>query len=233
MSYKYLKISSAIKTKIQNGIYPPQEPLPPENTLTEEYQVSRITIRNAIASLVEEGYVTPIPGKGNYVLAKRNDRFLCSLSIDNIFKKQYNKVELLGSQIDHPNIDLVYHLRVSPDSRIVSIRWRLFHNDVPIAYDTQFIPYFPGITLWDNDDYNYTNFNELVSLRNPCFTFDNRLTISAINSDEVVSNKLDIACGTPVMTLTEIISEDENPLGMRLLYIRREWCILHGISSFT
>ena len=56
-SYKYDEICDKIKNKIKQRIYLPDTPLPPENTLAEEFKVSRITIRNALRNLIEEGYV--------------------------------------------------------------------------------------------------------------------------------------------------------------------------------
>lgn len=232
MNYKYDIISESIKTKIQTGIYAPNTHLPPENTLAEEYNVSRITIRNALATLIEEGYVYPIPGKGNYVLSKKNDNYIFSLKPENILREPYSTVRLLGSIIIKPTIDLVYHLRVAPDSRIIQINWLLYHDQTPIAYDSQFIPYFSGITLWEND-FVYTNFSEVVSFKNSLLSYSENVTIKAVNSVEPVAEKLNLKRNTPVMLITEKIFDDDQPLGMRRLYIRQEWCRLIGESYLT
>ncbi|MEG0378613.1 MAG: GntR family transcriptional regulator [Eubacterium sp.] len=232
ISYKYDEICDKIKNKIQKRLYPPDTPLPPENTLAEEYKVSRITIRNALSSLIEEGYIHTIPGKGNYVLTKANDKFILSLKPDKVLKEGFNHVELLGSEIINPTIDLVYHLRVSPESRIVLINWRLFKNDTPVAYDTQFIPYFPGITVW-KDDFEYTSFSEIISKRNNFYDIQEKIQIEAINCDSKIADKLCIQENTPVMLITQHIIDDDEPLGLRRLYIRQEWCKLTGQSYLS
>lgn len=230
ISYKYDEICDKIKNKIQQGIYRPDTPLPPENTLADEYQVSRITIRNALRNLIEDGYVVTIPGKGNYVLSKTNDKFTLSLKPENVLKTPYNRVELLGSEIIKPTIELVYHLRVEPDSRIVLINWLLYQDNLPLIYDTQFIPYFPGITLWSDDDFQYTSFSEIVSQRSQFYNTKERVRIEAKNADEPTAEKLKIPEDTPVMMITQNIIDNDDPLGMRKLYIRKEHCKLTGFS---
>ncbi len=61
---KYDQIYRDLKRKIEEEIFAYQELLPSENTLVEEYQCSRNTIRRAIASLVRDGYVQTMQGKG-------------------------------------------------------------------------------------------------------------------------------------------------------------------------
>ena len=61
---KYAKIYKDLKRKIETGEYEFQELLPSENTLVQEYDCSRNTIRRAIGDLVADGYVQTMQGKG-------------------------------------------------------------------------------------------------------------------------------------------------------------------------
>jgi GntR family transcriptional regulator len=54
-----------------DGHYLPGDKLPSERKLIEEWQVSRITIRRAIANLVQQGLVMTHQGKGAFVTRKR------------------------------------------------------------------------------------------------------------------------------------------------------------------
>ena len=65
---KYADIYKNLKQKIENGNYKLQELLPSENTLVQEYECSRNTIRRAIADLVSDGYVQTMQGKGVRVI---------------------------------------------------------------------------------------------------------------------------------------------------------------------
>ncbi len=61
---KYAEIYKDLKRKIETEEYEFQELLPSENTLVQEYDCSRNTIRRAIADLVTDGYVQTMQGKG-------------------------------------------------------------------------------------------------------------------------------------------------------------------------
>ena len=60
----YAEIYKDLTQKIEDGEYAFQELLPSENTLVQEYDCSRNTIRRAISALVSNGYVQTIQGKG-------------------------------------------------------------------------------------------------------------------------------------------------------------------------
>lgn len=65
---KYAEIYKDLKRKIETEEYEFQEMLPSENTLVQEYDCSRNTIRRAIADLVSDGYVQTMQGKGVRVI---------------------------------------------------------------------------------------------------------------------------------------------------------------------
>ena len=63
---KYTQIYYVLKKRIESGEYPVGYLLPSENTLIEEFECSRNTVRRAIAGLVRDGYVQTRQGRGVY-----------------------------------------------------------------------------------------------------------------------------------------------------------------------
>ena len=63
----HVNISEKIHQQIVDGDYLPGDKLPSERELIERWQVSRITIRRAIANLVQQGLVSTHQGKGAFV----------------------------------------------------------------------------------------------------------------------------------------------------------------------
>ncbi|MBP3952221.1 GntR family transcriptional regulator [Bacillus suaedae] len=63
---KYQMVKQAIKSKILNGTYLPNEKISSENSLMKEYGVSRHTIRMAIGELVNEGWLYREQGAGTF-----------------------------------------------------------------------------------------------------------------------------------------------------------------------
>src|ERR1700753_141122 len=53
--------------EIDRGVIAPGEALPTEQTLCDEFGVSRITVRRALADLAEQGYIERRQGVGSFV----------------------------------------------------------------------------------------------------------------------------------------------------------------------
>jgi GntR family transcriptional regulator len=64
---KYRVIAGDLRAAIARGDYPPQSRLPGENDLMRQYQVARMTARQALAQLINEGLATARKGSGVYV----------------------------------------------------------------------------------------------------------------------------------------------------------------------
>ena len=65
---KFNEISLEIQSAIINQLYLPGDLLPSENELAKKYQVSRETIRKALALLMDNGFIQKQQGKGSIVL---------------------------------------------------------------------------------------------------------------------------------------------------------------------
>ena len=65
----YKKLADTIKKDITSGIIAPGSKLPSENELAKKYNISRLTARQAITLLVNEGIVERYHGKGSFCKA--------------------------------------------------------------------------------------------------------------------------------------------------------------------
>jgi GntR family transcriptional regulator len=63
----YSQLVGILRRKIQSGELARLDPLPSESTLTQEYDVSRDTVRRAVAILREEELVFTVAQRGSYV----------------------------------------------------------------------------------------------------------------------------------------------------------------------
>ena len=65
---KFYEIYLDIKEKIESGFYPAGQSLPSEHQMSQDYGVSRETLRKALLTLLENGYIQKQQGKGSIVL---------------------------------------------------------------------------------------------------------------------------------------------------------------------
>lgn len=71
----YKQVQSAIRDAIAAHTLKPDDALPPERELSAQFDVSRITIRKAIAGLVNEGALDTHHGSGTFVRSKVDKNF--------------------------------------------------------------------------------------------------------------------------------------------------------------
>ncbi len=76
----YHQLSQSLLAQITNGHYEPGDTLPPERELTQDFDVSRITVRRAIDELENEGYVRRVQGRGTFVAPPRIQRGILKLT---------------------------------------------------------------------------------------------------------------------------------------------------------
>lgn len=65
--FAYIRLSKELKHSILKGTLKPGDMIPSENALCELYEISRSSVRKALAELVEEGLIYKVAGKGNFV----------------------------------------------------------------------------------------------------------------------------------------------------------------------
>ena len=61
------QVENALRQEIESGIWAVGDRIPSEAQLSEKYGVSRVTVRNAISRLVEDGLLVRLQGKGTFV----------------------------------------------------------------------------------------------------------------------------------------------------------------------
>jgi GntR family transcriptional regulator len=73
-TYPFEAIAAEIQGEIESGKYPPGATLPPRDVLMARFQVSKMTIGNAVDELTRRGLVSARRGHGTVVLDRRPDK---------------------------------------------------------------------------------------------------------------------------------------------------------------
>jgi GntR family transcriptional regulator len=67
MATGFREIAAELRSAIENGEYPQGSRIPTEQALASQYDVSRETVRRALALLKSDGLLAGAPGRGTYV----------------------------------------------------------------------------------------------------------------------------------------------------------------------
>lgn len=97
---KYAVVYRKLRDKLSEGRFPVGSRLPTEEQMSDEFDVSRITIRRALEQLVNEGYVNRRQGSGYSVIALSPPQQNCLSSFT----------------------DMVFRSGATPTSRLLSIK---------------------------------------------------------------------------------------------------------------
>ena len=115
----YQQIVEYVREKIRSGEYQPGQLLPSESGFCEEFGVSRITVRNAIQLLVDEGLVTKHHGKGSFVTERADRRA----------QEQYKGFEDVCEENHIPVYSHVQSVRIVPSNPRLSKELLLDSNE--------------------------------------------------------------------------------------------------------
>ena len=73
----YVQLAELFRQRIVKGVWKEGEKLPSLDKLVEEFEVARVTVRQAVDRLARDGLVSPQRGRGTFVTgAPRSDRWL-------------------------------------------------------------------------------------------------------------------------------------------------------------
>jgi GntR family transcriptional regulator len=138
----YQQLQQAIREAIRSRVIGPDEALPPERDLAEEFQVSRITVRKALDGLVGEGLLMRRQGAGTFVASRVEKSFskLSSFSEDMISRGRTPRSEWLkrAEGAVTPEESLV--LGLSPGTPVYRFHRIRFADDAPMALEYSTVP---------------------------------------------------------------------------------------------
>ena len=63
----YQQLYDLLLDQIRSGVYPPGSKIPSEEELCKTYDLSRVTVRNALGRLVDDNILVKRHGKGTFV----------------------------------------------------------------------------------------------------------------------------------------------------------------------
>ena len=139
---KYLIIEQEIQQKISDGIYQPGSMLPSENALAEYYQVSRVTIRNALNNLSQRGIIFKQQGSGTFVSnnpQQTKSPVLKSFTAEMEETGHNVSTEVLSFNIVQSGQKMGEVLGIEEDSRVYFIERLRKSDDIPMMFERTFM----------------------------------------------------------------------------------------------
>ena len=203
----YYQLKEIIREKIEIGELKIGERITSENKLSEIFQISRMTVRQAIKELVGEGLLYSDKGRGTFVCKpKINYGFIQKLTTfyDDMVGKGYTmRTKVLKQEIKPASKAIAKKLNIEENEKIIYIfRVRYIENG-PIVHVANHIPYklCPDLI---NEDLTDKSLYQTLAEKYGLVAYKARVTLEAIVASEYDSELLNIKEGAPIHLMKNI-----------------------------
>jgi GntR family transcriptional regulator len=138
---RYYEIEQALRTRIAE--LKPDDPLPSDAMLCAEFGVSRMTARNAVQRLSQEGLVYRVPGRGTFVAeppVHRQAGNLLSFTEEMRRRGRVPSSRLLAREVREPGPAEASRLQLEPGEEVIAIRRLRVADEEPVALEEAVFP---------------------------------------------------------------------------------------------
>jgi GntR family transcriptional regulator len=208
---KHAQLREILREFASNEL-PPGSPVPSERELAVRYQVSRLTVREAVGQLVTEGLLTRVRGKGTFTTRPRIDSQLHLASFTEDMRRRGMRPEtvLLGQAEAAPPPATAEALELTPDDTAFWLSRLRKADGTPMAVERGW--YHPGLVpgLFDHDLTNsiYTLLSHTYGVHIERGT----QTVLAEGADHDTAQLLDVHPGSPVLVFRRVSTAQGRPV---------------------
>ncbi|HYR25209.1 MAG TPA: GntR family transcriptional regulator [Aquabacterium sp.] len=219
----YERIRLALREDILGGALPPGSRVPSENALGLQYGVSRITVRQALAALQQEGLIFTRQGKGSFVSRPKAFQNVSTLQGfgEQMASRGYEvHNQLLGlAEVPAP-APVAARLGLSSGEPVSQIRRVRLLNREPVSIEWTWVRTTLGRQLAQADLLTRDIF---LILENDCGVALGHadLCLDAVPADADTAQALRIAVGEPVLRIERLTHDAHGqPVDYEFLYFR-------------
>ncbi len=206
---KTRRVYLTLRDRISSGELMPGTRLPSEPDLADLHDVSRVTIRRALAELEREGLISRRPGAGTFITARTIKRPIVadlSNALAHLVEMgRSTDVRLLQFGYVDATPEVAEALKLDPGEKVQrSVRVRIIDGE-PFSYLVTHVPQRIGVTYSEAE----LGVKPLLTLIERSGVKVDRATqtITAALAGPDVAEALGIDIGAPVLSLTRVVSD--------------------------
>jgi len=219
----YAQIKDILRSRILDGTYQPHQQMPSESDMITGFGVSRITVRQALSDLQNEGLIFRIHGKGTFVSKPKAFQDLGRLqgfgeAMRQMGYETYSKVVSIRSM--RPTAQVQERLQLTKNARVTELQRLRFLNREPISLDVTYVPVSIGVRLAKED---LATRDVFVILENDYGMSLGHadLQIGSTLADEGLAAQLRVQEGSPVLVIERTThTSDGRPIDYEHLFYR-------------
>src|SRR6185437_3073471 len=137
---RYYRLKQILRGHVTNGEWKPGDVIPSERELSGTFNVSRMTARQAVSELVNEGIFFREQGRGTFV-ARRGKipiplHRLSGFTEDILARGQRPSTKVLSAQLIGADADTAKRVQIPVGQSIVRLQRLRLEDDEPLAIET-------------------------------------------------------------------------------------------------
>jgi GntR family transcriptional regulator len=221
------QILDILSERIKDRTYPPNSKLPSENSLCEEFQVSRVTVRRAMDILVSRGTIYRMQGVGSFVssISQIANPIVNPILFQDLIRNQgyVPGIQFIHAQIIPLTSELAEKLKISPAEQIVELQKVFTADGEPVIFCSNILP------KWVLKGALFDEVLKQPSITEPVFDFLAHecgealaFYISTLRVDEMCNCSIKIADfspTTPALVIDEVgYNSQEKPIMLSVHY---------------
>ena len=198
----YFQLKELILSEIKNGNYTYGNLIPTENELSEAFEISRTTVRQAITELVQEGWLYRVKSKGTFVSQpKISQDFIKRL-------ESYNEqmirlgitpsTEVLELSVQKATKPVANALQITEKDNVVFLKRKRFTDGEPLVTIKTYLPYDKCSFLMEYD-FSKESLYQILSTKGDDFRiFQIQRVVEAVEATAEDAANLKIKAGRPI-----------------------------------
>lgn len=196
--HAYARLRRAIQLSIKSAALVPGHALPSERELCRQLALSRVTVRKAIAGLVEDGVLIQRHGAGTFVAERIVKSFskLTGFTEDLRARGLKPRVEFLERGAGEVTPEEAMALNLSPGARVIRLRRLRFAGDKPLALEQTVVPH---AVLANPRAIKLSLYDALAAVG--CRPSRALQRLRAVALDEEQARLLGLAAGSPALSI--------------------------------
>ncbi len=209
---QYRKLYELLRKHIKEGLYAEGDLLPSENELCQTHNLTRPTVRHALDTLVNEGYIKKHKGKGSIVSGKSKEIGILSIhgTTSAVGKNNLRTQIIMPPRVTAWEDPFFFHLsEQEKESGCIRLeRLRLVRNR-PVFYDINFLPNIklPRFTSRKLED---KSLFEVLRMHYQVDVTGGEQRIKAIGADDKLGRFLNIEKGKPILHMERKLDTSRN-----------------------
>ncbi|MBC8503804.1 MAG: GntR family transcriptional regulator [Chloroflexi bacterium] len=197
----YYQLREILREKVVSGEWIPGTMIPSERELSEQYEISRMTARQALGELTREGILYREQGKGTFVAERKMQQALTSLtsfSEDMQTRGKHSGGKVLRLELVTVPVRVLGALEVAPEQKVVLLKRLRMSGGEPIALESCFL-HFPDVQELLDENFENSSLYKLLSSKYGIIPTRAQQQVEADLCSPREEELLKIATGAPIL----------------------------------